>query len=444
MTLLDDVPPRLRAPLRQVTSLAATSLWIAPAIATVVAIALAVVLLVWDPTTAWLPLQLEEAAVSARAGLSAVITATVAAVSLVGTGTIVALQLATGQYSPRLLRGVLKDPGIRWSLAGLVGVVVYAILVLTQTSDVDPPAAAIGVGLLSGVVAVGLLVLFVHEVSDRMRLESILKDVTDQAMAAVGATYPDDAEATDTSVPDGATCLPATRSGYLQSVSWDVIARAAADHGVHVRLRLPVGEFLVRGTTAAWTWSTDDVHHTVPDGAVAALVDAVDRALALGIDRTIRSDPAYGLRHLVDIGLRGVSPSVNDPTTTIQCIANATPVLVLLAQRPLHAGVTTRDGSRVVLPRPDLADHLTLAQSQLLQYGGHDVRVVEALAQQLRDLAEATPADHAVLREHLQRLRADAEDRDHRPHDRDLLESALAHVDEVLSGTADDQEPSAG
>lgn len=444
MPLLEDAPPRLRAPLRQVASLAATSLWVAPAIAAVIAVLLAVGLLVWDPRMEWLPLRLEEAAAAARAGLSAVITATVAAVSLVGTGTIVALQLATGQYSPRLLRGVLKDPGIRWSLAGLVGVVVYTMLVLTQTSDVDPPAAAIGVGLLSGVMAVGLLVLFVHEVSDRMRLESILKDVTDQAMAAVGDTYPDDSEATDTAVPDGATCLPAGRSGYVQSVSWDVIARAAAEHRVHVRLRLPVGEFLVRGTTAAWTWPAEDADGPLPDGAEDALTTAVDHALAMGVDRTIRSDPAYGLRHLVDIGLRGVSPSVNDPTTTIQCIANATRVLVRLAQRPLHAGVTTRDGCRVVLPRPDLGDHLTLAQSQLLQYGGHDVRVVEALAQQLRDLGEATPADHGLLREHLQRLRADAVDRDHRPHDRELLESALAHVEEVLSGTADEEDPSAG
>lgn len=444
MPLVDELPPRLRAPLRQAATLAATSLWIAPAVSAVVALTLAMLLLVWNPSMTWLPGRLDDP-IAARAGLSAVVTATVAAVSLVGTGTIVALQLATGQYSPRLLRDVLTDGTIRWSLGGLVGVVVYSLVVLTQTVEGRPSEAAVALGLLGGVAAVGLLVLFVSEVTNRIRLETIIEDVTAAALASVESTYPRDAEAVDVEVPDHATTLHAPRSGYVQSVELEALAKAAASHGVHLRIRLPVGEYLVRDTAVAWAWAADDGGgEEVGEGTHDDLVDAVDRALALGVDRTLSGDPAYGLRHLVDIGLRGVSPSVNDPTTTVQCIHNATRVLIRLAQRPLHDGQATRDGCRAVLPRPDLGDHLGLAQSQLLQYGGHDPRVVEALAQQLRDLAEATPADPALLRTHLQRLRADAEGRDHRPHDRELVESAFARVDEALEGTADDEDPSTG
>lgn len=438
MPFEEDAPPRLRGPLRQAASWVATSLWIAPTAAAVVALLLATWLLEADPSVAWLPMDLDDAA-AAQAGLTSIVTATVTAVSLVATGTIVALQLAAGQYSPRLLREVLDDPRVRGALAGLVGVVVYALVVVVQTTEDDPAPAAVALGVALGIVAIGLLVLFVHRITGRIRLETILEEVTDTALQAIAATYPRDGVSSDVEVPDHARPLHARRSGYVQTVSLDALADVAASHGVHLRLRLPVGEYLVRGTTAAWAWAGEGADGDA-DGTAEALEEAVDHALALGVDRTMEGDPAYGLRHLVDIALRAISPAVNDPTTAVQCVHNGTRILVELAERPLVDGRAERDGCTASLPRPDLADHLALAQAQVLQYGGGDARVVEALAQQLRDLAEATDADRDVLRACLDELQVDTGQRDLRPRDRALVDDALRRVEDALSGVVDDDE----
>lgn len=455
--VIEQLPSRLRAPLRRLGALTATSLWVAPLVASLVAASVALLLARFDPGGAAVPIALVEVE-AARAAIAAILGATIAATSLVVTGTIVALQLATGQYSPRLLRGVLTDRGIRWSLGGLVGTVVYLLVLLSRTGGEQLPRTGMAVALLLGVGVIALLVYFVHHIIQRLRLETIIGDVTKRTLAAVEATHPLDGhgELEDAEVPDAAVSVIALRSGYVQTASLQGLAKAAASHGVNLRLRPRVGDFLVGGTTAAWAWpaqETDDQHGE--DGATHGphgedaehLAKRVDRSLTLGVDRTLEGDPAYGLRHLVDIGLRAVSPGINDPTTAVQTIHHATRILVALASRRVHHGVADRDGCRAVLPRPDLAAYLELAQAQLLQYGGGDPRVVEALAAQLRDVQEGgTRAQRtALVRRHLERLQTDVQRRDHHPDDLDLLQTALDRVERRLTDDApDDEESSAG
>lgn len=443
--LVDQLPARMRAPLRQVLSLTATSLWLAPLVAGVLAGLLAILLLVTDPAGSVVPFALKDAEAS-RGALTAILSATIAATSLVITGTIIALQLATGQYSPRLLRGVLTDRGVRWPLGALVGTVVYVLVVISQTGGATVPGTAAAVGLLFGLGVIVILVFFTHHIVQRLRLETIVGDVTQRTLAAIDATHPRDHEDRDasTDVPDGAVSVPAQRSGYVQAASLDALAQAAAAHRVHLRVRQRVGDFLVTGTTAAWAWSSDG---DATDLDLDDLAEQVDQALALGVDRTLEGDPAYGLRHLVDIGLRAVSAGVNDPTTAVQTIHHATRLLVQLASRPIANGVAERDGCRVVLLRPDLAGHLELAQAQLLQYGGGDARVVEALAGQLRDVLEAGthPDRHDLVRDQFDALRAGVEVHDHSARDAELIRTALDRVERQLTDdTPDDEEAPAG
>lgn len=448
--LIDDLPPQVRAPLRQVSSIAATSLWVAPTVAGVVAFALAVVLGQTEVADDLLPAPFAlDSADAARSALTSILGATIAATSLVITGTIVALQLATGQYSPRLLRDVLTDNGVRYSLAALVGSVVYVLVLVARVQQDDVPRLAVAVGLLLGVMVVGLLVYFVNHIIQRLRLETIVGAITESTLTTIEVTHPrDHVELDDASVPDTATGVRARRSGYVQAASLDALAEAAAGHGVDLRVRPRVGDFLVAGTTAAWVWPAGEAEDRGLDGDdTEQLAAAVDRALALGVDRTLDGDPAYGLRHLVDIALRAVSPGINDPTTAVQAIHHATRVLVELSSRPVTHGVAERDGSRAVLPKPDLAAHVELAQAQVLQYGGGDPRVVEALAAQLRDMVDGGTRRERldVVRHHLDRLRTDAERRDHHPADREIIDTALTRVQTVLtSRTPDDEDETAG
>lgn len=439
-SLLDRLPPRLRAPVRRLAELLATSLWVAPLVAGIAALVLAVVLLRTTPFQDSMPLEFQDPD-AVRAALTAILSATIAATSLAVTGTIIALQLATGQYSPRLLRGVLTDGGVRWTLAAFVATVVYVLAVITSLSDEDLPQVAVGVGHLLGVVVIALLVFFVHHIVQRLRLETIIGDVTRRTLAAVAHTHPVDHDARAVpDVPEHAQPLPAMNSGYLQATSLDALAQVAAGAGAHLRIRVRIGDYLTQGTTAAWAWRDDGGE--VADAEV--LTERLNESLVLGVDRTIDGDPAYGVRHLVDIGLRAVSPGINDPTTAVQAIDHTTTVLVALASRTVAAGVAEHDGYRATLPKPDFGQILELAQAQLLLYGGDDPRVVDALATQLRDVLEAGSSEdrRQPVRARLERLREDVQRRDHAGDARELLDTSLGRVEQLLTtGEDTDSDP---
>jgi uncharacterized membrane protein len=118
--------------------------------------------------------------------------------------------------------------------------------------------------------------------------------------------------------------------------------------------------------------------------------DVIHAGLHLGTDRTEASDLAFGLRQLADIGVKAMSPGVNDPTTAVQAIEHLSGILGRLAGHPLGVDVANDDdGSpRVIAPRPVFAAHLALAIDQLRVYGRQDPDVLVGLVQLLADLAE--------------------------------------------------------
>lgn len=448
---MDKLLARLRAPLARLSTLAAGSLWLGPALAVVVAVVAAAVLLGLGEGTQRTLFGIDlhvRTPGAAREVLGSIVQATIAATSLVFTGTVVALQLATGQYSPRLLRDVLTDRGIQVVLSGLVGTVIYTLVVLRQIPDDGAvPGPATLMAFVLGLTVVGLLVYFLQHLIELLRLETVVGRVTSRTLDVLDQVHaPDADDPSDPAVPDDALAVPARRSGHVQAIGLEALADAAAEVAVHLRVRPAVGGFLVAGTTAAWAWPTDPEAEQPTDEVLESLATRVDEALALGVDRTADADVGYGLRHLVDIALRGVSPGVNDPTTAVQCVHQMTRILVPLASRRLHQRVAHAGDSTVVVEQPGLEAYLDLAQAQILHYGGQDPRVVEALADQLRDVAEAgtDPERIDAVRARLDLLREDATRRDRTSGDAQAMEVAWARVEDALQGRADDDEASAG
>lgn len=434
MDLARYLPDRLRAPYLQARTRLQTAIWLWPAVATVLGPALALWLIAADPELPFdLPFLDGDAA---RAAITTVISATVAATSLVVTGTIIALQLATGQYSPRLLRDALADGGIKAVLTVFVGSVCYGLTLTPRLGGESLPRVAVVIGVVLGFLNVVLLVFFLHRLVQRLRLESIIGRVVDETADSIRSLTTAD-EDVDPDVPDRAVQIRAERSGYVQGASLERLAAVAERYGVDVHLRPRIGSFLVAGTVIAYAWPSGGGDEAIEDEDMHAdLTSSIDRAVALGVDRTVPGDPAYGIRHLVDIGLRAVSPGINDPTTAVQCIDHTTSLLVELARNPRSDGVVAEGGSRAVVDRPHFENQLDLAQVQLLHYGGQDPWVLEALFRQLRDLLEASLDDdrarlvqrqYRTLEEHVDRLECP-------DHELRIIEAARAQVEDLLEG----------
>jgi uncharacterized membrane protein len=381
-----------------------TSLWAMPAVAVTASIALGLVLdgVTVDPDGPFRSLVFGGSAEGARALLSTVAGSLITVTGLVFSLTVVALQVAASQFTPRLLRTFLADRGNQVVLSTFLATFVYALVVLRSVrSEIDDapefvPHLAITVGFGFTFLSVAMLVFFFHHLTQQLRVESVLAEVERDTLqvirsrpALADATVPETAELPRP--PADARRVRAARSGYLQTVDVDGLAAAARHHGLAVRIRPAVGTHVTRGATLAWVWGAPGTDAGRPDEDTAS--DLVHGSLQLGFERSMRQDIAFGLRQLVDIAARALSPGINDPTTAVNAIGSMAVVLEAAADRALGAAVRTDDtgAARAAVPWPTFGELVALAVAQPLRYGGDEPFVIAELLRMLTDVAEAAP-----------------------------------------------------
>ena len=107
------------------------------------------------------------------------------------------------------------------------------------------------------------------------------------------------------------------------------------------------------GTTLAWIWraSPDD---PAPDPQAFSRV--LDTGVRIGFERTLEQDAAFGIRQLVDVACKALSPAVNDPYTAVQAVDHLSVIFCALARQPLGAYVARDDPGLVVIPARRPAD----------------------------------------------------------------------------------------
>ena len=328
---------------------------------------------------------------SASTMVQLVATAVTTATTLLLSLTVVALQLASQQFSPRLLRTFARDRQIQLSLGLLLSTVVVA---LTTLRGIDPerplPVLALGLTWLLGLVSLVVLLAFVAHIVRSLRVDTMMAHVHAQTVGAVEASYAPwgqgpEAPGDDVTGEAGGELVPSPRSGFVRSINPDALIRVAREHGILLRMRLRPGDSVVQGTPAA------NARRVEGNGRldVSALADALLEGVSLGHERTAEQDVAFGFRELVDIAVKAISPGINDPTTAAEALNYLSDLVVRLQDRRLGSQLKRDDDGvpRLVLPDRDHRYYLDLACAQLRRFGAEQPEVLTALLRLLRDAA---------------------------------------------------------
>jgi uncharacterized membrane protein len=226
-------------------------------------------------------------------------------------------------------------------------------------------------------------------------------------------------------VPEWAAPVASQRSGYVQLVRPAALLSQAARHGVCLRLRPRVGEHVVAGTTLAWIWRASP-NDPAPDPQ--ALLPVLDDGVRIGFERTLEQDAALGIRQLVDVACKALSPAVNDPYTAVQAVDHLSVIFCALVQRPLGNHVA-RDDSRaaVIVPGRRFPDYLAVMCGLIRRYGAREPTVAHALLRLLGNCAAVAgddPERCAAIEEQARIVIADAEREVAQP-----IDLALAHAE---------------
>lgn len=355
---------------------------------------------------------------AARDLLAAIAGSLISVTGLTFSSTLVALQLASSQHSPRLLQTFVTDRVVQATLAQLTGTFVYALTVLrtvrsegsTDDENAFVPRLSVTVGYVFALVSVVALVLFLGHLARSLQVETMLRDVHDEARATYDRELPATRDAAGDSVATPPLQLPpgppglllADGSGFVVDVEPAPVVRAARDADVTVVLVPRVGDPVVAGTPLAHVWTR------AADADLAGVQRSVRRAVRLEFERSPTRDVTYPLRKVVDIAVRALSPGTNDPTTAVHALSHVAALTGELLDRP-PAPLQARDDDgvlRLTVPSWDAGALLELALEEPLAFASGQPAVLRRIAGVLRELAWRAPrgvAD-AALRSRLDQV----------------------------------------
>ncbi len=431
-----------------------TSFWFLPAVTSTVAAALAIALILLDRAMAdsmvrglaWLYLG---GADGARSLLSTLAGAVITVVGVAFSVTVVSLQLASSQFGPRILRTFIRDRGNQVVLGTLVATFVYCLVVLRSVRGEDAvqggfvPHVAVTGAVALGVVSIAALIYFVHHLSVSIQADRVIAAVAHDLEGAIETLYPEqigDGEQHVTArvpaVPAGleqrAHTVEGRASGYLQMVDAERIVDLARQRDLVIRVEPPPGAFLIPGAPLASVWPAER-----GDDDLDA---AVRRCFVLNDQRTLVQDLGFGVHQLVEIAVRALSPSVNDPFTALACLDRLAAALASIATRRSPSPYRRdADGRLRVIARPLTMDELThVAFDPILRHGSRNAAILAKMLEVIATVARRTgrPDLRAALLHQAQLIERDARHTIRAPRERALIVERFETARRLLAPAA--------
>ena len=324
------------------------------------------------------------------AGADYVIASTIAFLVFTFSSLLVAIQVASGQLTPRIIATtLLRDSGIRWSVALFVYTLASAAAVKSR-ADVIPHSFVSLVGIL-GLSSVVVFLFLIDHAARLLRPVSIIGRVAQQGLKVFDDVYPNPirassipTQAVDKLGPPQRTVSHRGSSAIVIAVNLKALVAEAKRADVLIEVAPRMGDFVAR----------DDPLFVLRGGG-AMVID--ERKLlghvAFGPERTIEQDSTFALRVIVDIAIKALSPAINDPTTAVLAIDQLQRLLRTAGNRNLHnERLFDSDGRlRVIFQTPNWDDFVHLTFSEIRQYGAQSIQVVRRLRAMIENLSQSLP-----------------------------------------------------
>lgn len=433
--------------IKQLYSNLRSSFWFAPSVIVAYSIALAIILVEADSAVSdqWLaqwPRLFGAGPAGARDMLSTIAGSMMTIMGVTFSMTLVALTLASSQYTSRILRNFMRSHVTQYTLGVFAGIFSYCLIVLRTirgSGEVEfVPGLAVFFAFVLALGSVGILIVFIHHIASSIQASSIIASVAKESIAVIDRLFPEKiGQGPDEDEDKDQVLLslekktwrtvPAKVSGYIQSVNSDALLRLARDRKTILRMEHGIGDYVVEETGLASLALEDPLDQET--------IAALNSSYNISNHRTVEQDPAFGVRQIVDIALKALSPGVNDTSTAVMCIDYLAAILARLASRQLPSSRRYEEGElRVITIAQTFKSLLDDSFDQIRRSAEGNVAVMERMFGAIENIASLTtnPYRRRALCEQIQRIDELADRTIESAHDRARIEMRLTHLRQTL------------
>jgi uncharacterized membrane protein len=333
---------------------------------------------------------------------SLVASSVISLLAIVFSISLVALQLANQQYSPQVISIFERAGSTKVALSLFIATFVYSFILLIEvlrTSLEQITIISIFTNVLLIFACLIVFIVFMKSIMLMIRVTYIITIVAENTREAIDDNLPQEetyieCQAVRMETPRQVIRYTSPRSmpfskryahGVLRALQHSALVQIASIHNCTLRVLPHLGDYVNKG---------DPIVEVYGDGNLQA--EQVLKAFSVEPERGLQQDPAYGIRMLVDIALKALSPAVNAPTTAREVILRLTNLLAMIAQRPEHSGAfADKDHQiRLLQPMTTWEEFVDLAFNEILLYGKDDPQTRQSLADAIDYLLESVPEAH--------------------------------------------------
>ena len=372
-----------------------SSLWFVPVVCVIGGAALSFGTIAMDRALEYqaIPNELIGDPTAVTAILSTIAASMMGLTTLVLTITMVVVQLAMGQFSPRIVQRILRDKPSQVAIGLFVATFVHSILALREvTTNGDGtgkvPGIAVVTAFLLVILSIAVLVLYVHHIGRALRVSALIELVGRDTRKLVERLYP--GETLRTASRDVGRVVPARESGVITAIGYERLVDEASRTGSILEMVPSLGEFVPAGAPL----------FRVRGGTAEVDEDRLCDALRLDDERTLDEDVAYGMRLLVDIAERSLADAgFQDPTTAVQAIDRLHDLLRQLVRRPFPDGIhrDAHGDPRLVVHEMTWDAYVHLAFDEIRMVGAASPQISRRLMAALSDLKTVAPPDRVEV-----------------------------------------------
>ncbi len=263
----------------------------------------------------------------ARALLSAIIGAVSTVLALVFSVVLLVLAMAASQFGPRLLRRFILVQHGHITIGLFSSTFLYSLitLVLVRSEkgvEFVPQLCNLYVALLL-IASFVSLIYYCQDVRKGIQTQNLITGIHSDLGRVIAEFIRVRRERSIS--PENVANIAELRkrcdelgytvktisAGYLQHIEYETLLDAAVADDAVIAFNTRPGQFVFADTKIASVFPADKG---------PALVSLMNKTIQIGSHRTLTQDPEFAIAQIVEVGIRALSPAVNDTYTGIACI----------------------------------------------------------------------------------------------------------------------------
>ncbi|MTI46730.1 DUF2254 domain-containing protein [Sporosalibacterium faouarense] len=305
----------------------------------------------------------------------------------------VVLTTYSSQFSPRTLEDFITDKKTLRVLGIFMGGFIYSIFTLFFIKDTDSTIYVFSatLGVLIAIICLGFFVYFIHHVSTSIQVNRLIDRLTSDILNLVEKIEAKNnsnvkiqnelVNSSDEVNDDERTLIFSKKIGYIQRIDDLALLRLAENKDIIIRVEKMIGDYVTTNANIVSVWNNNK---SIEDTEVFL------RHITIGSERNMLQDMEFGLKKIVEVALKALSPGINDPNTAVKCINQLGMILTRIGTANIeNTYYYDNEGSlRLIFEDKSYDELLYKTFYQLRHYSNQDVSVMGAMLDALIVIAE--------------------------------------------------------